>query len=270
MSTAATRWSVSVLSAARGGGMRNWWRMSLVESRLLLRRRTTLLSVLSGPAMMVLFGLLQDPPTPVAWAALAGVAGLIGMLISTYVTTTSVLTVRRESGVLNRLRTTELTGAQIVSAAAAPLAAVGVVQALVVFAVYLLLGAPVPAEPGMVVLAVVGCGLLCAAAGALTCTFSGTAEGVQYTSMPLLLTAAIGANLLAVPSLSDSVRAGLLLIPGTAASDLVARAWAGPSPDLVTLPGGLPAVGVDLALLVAWSLLFALAARARWRWTARD
>ncbi len=252
---------------SRAAGLARWARMAGFEARVLMRRRTTVLSVLSGPALMIFFPLVQKPPDALAWAAIAGVAGLIGLLVSTYSTATSVLTLRRESGVLNRQRTTELTGAQIVTAAAAPLFAVGAVQTIVIYAVYLLMGAPAPVNPALVGIAAVVGGLFCVAAAAATCTVSRSAEGVQYSVLPLLLGAAIGANLVASPLLPDGVRAMVLLIPGTPVADLVARGWIGDAPGLAVYP--VPAVVADLVLIAAWSLLAVLVARLRWRWTAR-
>lgn len=252
---------------ARAAAFARWVRMVGFEARVLVRRRTTVLSVLSGPALMIFFPLVQKPPDALAWAAIAGVAGLIGMLVSTYATATSVLTLRRESGVLNRQRTTELTGVQIVTAASAPLFMVGALQTVLIYGVYLLLGAPAPVNPAVVGVAVVAGGLFCVTAAAVTCTVSRSAEGVQYSVLPLLLGAAIGANLVASPLLPDGVRALVLLIPGTPIADLVARGWIGDAPGLAVYP--VPAVVADLVLIAGWSLFAVLAARVRWRWTAR-
>jgi ABC-2 type transport system permease protein len=256
------------VAAESGLGFGRWWVMVLFEARLLARRRTTLLSVLSGPALMIVFALLQGPQNPAAWAVLGGLAGLVGLLTSTYMTATGVLTLRRESGVLSRQRTTELTGWQIVTAAVFPLFAVGVAQALAALAVYVALGAPSPQRPDLVLLGLLLGGVLCAAAAALTCTVSSSAEGVQFAAMPLLLAAAIGANILSSGA-SDDVRSAMLLIPGTASADLVTRGWVGASPELVTLPLPMPVVLADVVLLAAWTVLLAGSAAARWCWTSR-
>lgn len=267
MTATTTGTDTAARAVSRRAGLARWARMVGFEALVLARRRTTVLSVLSGPALMIFFPLVQEPPNALAWAAIAGVAGLIGLLVSTYSTATSVFTLRRESGVLNRQRTTELTGAQIVAAAAAPLFAVGVLQTVVIYVVYLVMGAPAPANPALVGVAALAGGLFCVAAATATCTVSRSAEGVQYTVLPLLLGAAIGANLVASPLLPDGVRAVVMLIPGTSMADLVARGWIGDAPGLAVLP--VPAVPADLGLLVLWSALALAVARIRWRWTAR-
>lgn len=253
-----------------GGGAARWASAVGFEARVMARRPVTVLSVLFGPAVMIMFAVAQRPATPAAWAVLAGVASLLGMLISGYGTVASVLTVRRESGVLNRQRTTELTAAGIVTSTAAPLFLVGVVQTLVIFGVYVGLGAPMPQRPELVLLATLLGGVFCAAAGALTCTISRSAESVQFTSAPLLIGSAVAANLLASPFVPDAVRSIVLLVPGTSMSDLVTRAWLGESPGLITLPVGVPVVLVDLILLVLWTVLCVLLSRVRWRWTSRS
>lgn len=253
---------------AAGRGWTRLRNMITIETRLLFRRRTTLLSVLAGPAILLAYALLLDPQTPVAWAALSGLAGVVGLLITTYSPATSVLTLRRESLVLSRLRTTELSGGQIVAAAFTPLLAVGVLQGLVMFAVYAALGAPVPQRPDLILLGMLLAGVLVVAAAAVTSTISTSAEGVQFAVMPLLLAAAVGANIVA-GNFPDEVRAAMLLIPVTPLADLVARAWIGTAPEMVQLPLGLPPVLVDLLLLAAWTVVFTLVARDRWRWTPR-
>ncbi|MEQ3548931.1 ABC transporter permease [Pseudonocardia nematodicida] len=244
-----------------------WRRLAPVEARLLLRRRTTLFGLLSGPLMMVFFALVAGPDTAEGWGRLAGLAGLVGMLISVYTTSATVFTLRRESGALSRLRTTELTGPGIVAGAGAPLLVAGVAQALLVCGVYLALGAPLPVNPALLVAALALCGVFCVAAGALTATVSRNVEGVQFTIAPLLLAAAVAANVLVAGGAPDALRGAMMLVPGVPVADLAFRAWAGsgPAPDVA----GVPAVLVGLVLLLGWTAVAAFGAAARWRWTPR-
>lgn len=245
----------------RGG---RWWRLAPFETRLLLRRRTTLLGLLCGPALMVLFGVLAAPGTAEDWGTLAGSACLVGMLVSVYVTAATVFTLRRESGALARLRTTELTGPGIVAAAGVPLLVAGTGQAVLVCVVYIVVGAPVPVNPALLVAALLLGAVFCVAAGALTATAGSSVEGVQFTATPLLLAAAVAANLLPVGGTPGAV---VLAVPGVPVADLVARAWAGsgPAPDVAGVPAGV----LGSVLLLVWTAVAVLAAAARWRWTPR-
>lgn len=263
-----TRSAATEPGTAHGGAPRGgrWWRLAPVEARLLLRRRTTLIGMLSGPAMMILFAVLVRPDSAPGWGMLAGLAALVGTLVSVYVTAATVFTLRRESGALSRLRTTELSGPGIVLAAGVPLLVVGLVQALLVVAVYLLLGAPIPANPALLVLGLVLGGAFCVAAGAATSTFSRSAESVQFTATPLLLVAAVAANVL-VSGATGPLRGALLLVPGTPMADVVALAWAGAGPG--TDVAGIPALLLDPLLLILWTAAAVLIATASWRWTPR-
>ena len=64
-------------------------------------------------------------------------------------------------------------------------------------------------------------------------------------------------------------RAAMLLIPGTAAADMIARGWIGSAPELVTLPLPVPVLLVDVMLLIGWTAAFGVLAASRWRWTPR-
>lgn len=244
-----------------------WWRLAPIEARLLMRRRTTLLGLLSGPVVMIGFGLLARPSDPGAWGLLAGLASLVGMLIAVYTTAATVFTMRRETGALARLRTTELTGPGIVAGSGTPLLVAGVGQALLVCGVYLAVGAPFPANPVLLLAALLLGGVFCVAAGAFTATVSRSVEGVQYTVAPLLLAAAVAANLLASGALPAPLAGALLLVPGVPIADLVQRAWSGASP--LTDVAGVPTPAVGLALLALWTGVAVLGAAARWRWTPR-
>lgn len=246
----------------RGG---RWWRLAPIEARLLLRRRTTLLGVLSGPLVMIFFAVVLRPAEPQGWGALAGLGAYIGMLISVYTTAATVFTLRRESGALSRLRTTELTGSGIVVGTGAPLVVVGLVQTLLIGAVYVALGAPLPENPLLLLAALVLGGAFCVAAGALTSTFSRSAESVQFTAAPLLLVGSVAVNILST-GVDGVLRGILLLVPGTPVADLVGIAWTGPA---VAEVAGVPSWLLGLVVTAVWTAVAVVGAVARWRWTAR-
>lgn len=246
----------------RGG---RWWRLAPIEARLLLRRRTTLFGVLSGPLVMVFFAVVLRPAEPQGWGALAGLGAYIGMLISVYTTAATVFTLRRESGALSRLRTTELTGPGIVVGTGAPLLVIGLVQTLLLCGVYVALGAPMPVNPVLLLAALVFGAAFCVVAGALTSTVSRSAESVQFTAMPLLLVGSVAVNILAT-GVDGALRGALLLVPGTPVADLVAIAWTG---GTVPEVAGVPSWLLGLVVTGLWTAAAGLGTAARWRWTAR-
>ncbi|BBG04133.1 MULTISPECIES: ABC transporter permease [Pseudonocardia] len=253
---------MSAPTRQRGG---RWWRLAAVEARMLLRRRTVLLSLLAGPLMMVFFAVVVAPEGPEGWGMLAGIAGLVGMLLSVYTTAATVFTMRRESGALSRLRTTELTGPGIVAATGTPLFVVGALQTLLVLGVFIALGAPPPAQPLLLVAPLVLGGAFCVVVGALTSTFSSGAESVQFTVLPLVISTSVAANLLAT-GVDGPLRGALLLVPGTPVADLLVTAWTGVPGAAV---GGISSTVLGPVLLLGWIVVAVLGAAARWRWTSR-
>ncbi|SFN87987.1 ABC-2 type transport system permease protein [Pseudonocardia ammonioxydans] len=252
----------------RGG---RWWRLAPIEARLLLRRRTTAFGVLSGPLVMIFFALVARPDSPQGWGVLAGLGAFVGMLIAVYTTAATVFTLRRESGALARLRTTELTGPGIVAGTGAPLLVIGVVQTVLICGVYVALGAPLPANPVLLLAALLLGGAFCVAAGALTSTFSRSAESVQFTASPLLLVGAVAVNVLGT-GVDGPLRGILLLVPGTPVADLVGLAWAGGAVGGAAdgaAVGGVPSWLFGLGVTVVWTAVAVLGTTARWRWTPR-
>lgn len=239
------------------------------EFRLLTKQRTTVIMTLAAPAFLLAFPLLSEPGSEAEWLALLPPMSVLVLLVSSYVTTATTITNRRENQVFKRLRTTELTRTQMLTGLLAPLALIGVGQVMAVIGGYRLLGAPPPTNPGLLAAAVLATTLLSVVAGVTTATFAANNERVQLVSFPLLLIGAIAANVLMNPAAGDD-RWLVLLAPFAACADLIARGLGAPPQLLAQVPVAVAPVIVDLGLIAAWGLAFALLAVRRWKWEPRS
>lgn len=248
-------------------------RLARFETQMLVRQRTTLLTLLCGPLAILFLVSVSPGSSPAALAALTGMGVLVVMAVTTHLAAVMLTVNRREAQVLKRLRTSELSSRELVAGVYLPLVVVGVVEALAVLAVVVGRGGPLPDALGWlpwaagVLLASVGL----VAAGVAVAGMAGNAEKANWAAVPLLFVISVAGNLLTVPAMPEAARQVLLLLPFTSAVDLLARTG-GVSEGLVTAPlvgGALPAVLVDLLLLLAWTAVSAWLARRLWRWEPR-
>ncbi|TDD40754.1 ABC transporter permease [Saccharopolyspora elongata] len=231
--------------------------LSSAEWKLLMRNKTV---ALSATLMPLLLGLLLGTSVPGSadlqvWSATLTTQLLAVQGLTVYFTVTTALTSRREDLYLKRLRSSEQSAATILTGLLSPAVLLGFGQMIVLFGISVGLGAPLPASPVALVLAMIPGVALAVAAGAATSGRTSTAEQAQITTMPwliVLLGSAVWASLSTSPA--------VVLLPGGAFGDLVHRAMSG-----VDLLGGLPALGV----LVAWTAVLGLLARAWFRWEPR-
>ncbi|GAB7192306.1 hypothetical protein NUM3379_30150 [Kineococcus sp. NUM-3379] len=238
------------------------------EAAVLLRQRTTLLTLLLGPAVAVGLALAQRGAGPQVWTQLLGTAMLMLLALTVHYPALTVAVGRRESRVFARLRTSELTGAGVLAGVLAPLVVAGLLGAALVCLLYGVLGgvAPTGVLPVLgVVLATAG--LLAAALAVATATPS--TEAANWTALPLVLVASVAGQVLLAPGAGEGLRTVALLLPFASLADLLARTSSAPL-DLPATALPLPPEVADVLLLAAWTLLFAAVARRRWRWGPRD
>ncbi|MEU1019227.1 ABC transporter permease [Streptomyces sp. NPDC005900] len=185
------------------------------------------------------------------------------LLFAVYATLTGVYVARREELVLKRLRTGELRDAEILTGAALPSLAIGIVQCLVLgVGCAVLLDAGAPSAPHLVVLGVAAGLVMFAALAAVTGSFSRTTESAQVMSMPLIFVSMIGSGLI-VPFevMPDKVARICELLPLSSVVELVRGGWAGHLSTGDTLGA--------LATAVVWTLLSVFAVRRWFRWEPR-
>ncbi|MDT0308979.1 ABC transporter permease [Streptomyces sp. DSM 44917] len=239
------------------------------ELTLLLRNRTAFLLALLMPVAMV--GLswsssreweLDGTGLSRGEAVLTGGIGLVLVLV-VYQGLIPVYVARREERVLKRLRTGELTDAEILAGSALPSAALALAQCVVLVAAgAALLDVRAPAAAPLLVAGTVLGVVLLAALAAATAALTRTVESAQVTGMPLLMASVLGSGLFVpLAVLPDRVADACRMLPLTPVVELVTGGWL----------GGLNAAeaGRALALGMAWTAVAVFAVRRRFRWEPR-
>ena len=237
-------------------------RHGLFEIRLLFRRKLTMFSATVLPVglcVLTWFTVRKAPPEN--WGTLVGDRFTMLMVLSVFMTSMTIYTARRQSLVLKRLRTTELTDAGVIGAITMPVLVMGVVQALIYFAFCLFLGAPMPAHPWLVVLGMAAGLLLTVAAGMATAALSKSVEATHVTSFPVLVGALAG--LFMVGAGSSGVATAGVLMPLLGPADLLAKGWSGFDTGVTPIT-----TGVGSTLL--WAVVFAAVIGRFFKWEPRS
>ena len=243
--------------------------MAAFETRMLARQRTTLLTLLMGPALVFAIALVQQTADPTAWSRLMGLGSLVVIVFSTHWGALFVAVARREQQVFKRLRTSELSSAQLVTAVFGPFVVLGLLEVALVSALFAARGGvhPQAVLPWAVGVLLASAGLV--AAGVAVATVSASTEKANWTGVPLIFLVAGAANLLLIPLPDDRVSALLLVVPFVSLVDLVSRSTNVPT-GLAELPVPLPPEVTDLLLLALWSAVAVWFAASRWRWEPRS
>lgn len=227
--------------------------LARAELKLLLRNKTVATSALLMPIMIGVFASLQPPAGagPEVWSIAISAQLLMVLGLTVYFATTAALAARREDRYLKRLRSGEASDAVILSGLLAPALVLALVQSVLMLAISVLMGAPLPVSPLLILLGLVlGTGL-CLAAGAATSGRTSSSEQAQITTLPLFF-ALVGGAVLGATSPYG------VLLPGGGLAVLVQHAFTGAGALL-------PAIGS----LLAWTLLFTLLAKTWFRWEPR-
>ena len=242
--------------------------LARAEAVALLRQRSTLLTVLLGPFLVVVLAVAQRGAPAAAWTHLLSTALPTLLMLVVHFPVLVVVVSRRETRVLARLRTSELSPAELVAGTALPLAAVGAASAALTCGLYRLLGGVAPAGAWPVLgIALAIAGMLAAAMAVATATAS--AESANWTAMPLVLVVTVAGQVLLAGAGGAELRTAALLLPFASLPDLLARTSSAPLEVPATALPGSPEL-VDVLLLAAWTALAALVAHRRWRWGPRD
>ncbi|MGI5221674.1 ABC transporter permease [Nocardia sp. CA-290969] len=246
--------------------------MAATEFKLILRRPGTASIVLLLPAVLIGLTYIGERPDSAArWGATIGTHVVIALLLTVYVNAAVLMTNRRENLIFKRLRTSELGGTGIMLSICIPFVLLSMFQIVLVGGFNLATGATVPQVPDLIGVAV-GLGIVATlAASAMTAALTGTTERVQFTTMPILLGGAVGAQIVTA-DLDMNLRWAALVLPLVALADLIAKGWAGMDSGITTLPANIEVsvVTVDIALTAGWCLLAIAVAVARWRWEPRS
>ncbi|MFG2132746.1 ABC transporter permease [Streptomyces sp. NPDC048751] len=185
------------------------------------------------------------------------------LLFAVYGTLVGVYTARREELVLKRLRTGELRDVEILTGAALPAVATGLVQSLLLaVGCTVLLDVPAPKAPHLAVLGLLLGLAMCAALAGATAAVTRTVESAQVTTMPLMLVSMVGSGVtFPLELLPDNVASVCELLPLSPVITLVRGGWTG---DL----SAYEALGA-LANALAWTVIAVFAVRRWFRWEPR-
>ena len=237
--------------------------LSIVELRLLLRRRITAFSVLVVPvglAALTLFG--ERPDDTAMWGRTLSTNFVLLTMLSAYLVSLTVFTARRQARVLKRLRTSELSDTAILGGVLAPVVVVGLAQTVAYLVFCVATGAPAPTAPVPVVAGVVLGVAVATAAGVATACLTRTVEATQLTGTPVLLAGVAGTFM--TTSAEPAVAAAGLAMPLAGPADLVARGWSAG----ITIED-LPVVPLDLASSVLWLVVAGVVFHRAFRWDPR-
>ncbi|WP_225099846.1 ABC transporter permease [Streptomyces sp. CoH27] len=184
-------------------------------------------------------------------------------LFAVYTSLVNAYVARREELVLKRLRTGELSDAEILTGTALPAVALGLAQALLLCtgcAVLLHTGAP--KAPYLTLLGLVAGLVLSAALAALTSSFTRSVESGQVTALPLVFVSMSGSGIMFPTQVMPEKLASVCeLLPLSPAVRLVGAGWTGQL-------SAYEALGT-VATALAWIIVAVFAVRRWFRWEPR-
>lgn len=275
MTAAAT--TTPAPATATGGPSRSSRVRSLAaaETRLLLRNRTALVNSVVLPLLLVaavpVLGAGEDGVAlgPLLLQAAVGIT----LIYLTYYNLVTTYVARREDLVLQRMRTGELTGTEVLAATAAPTLLITVGQLAVVAVGVLALGEwTAPADVVLPVVGVLAGILLMVLLAAASTSFTRTPESAQITTLPIVLVnTALSGLLYPISVFPDWLATVARLLPVTPVIELVQLGLAGTTWDGETVSGGdLWAAALQpAAVLAVWLVVAGVAAARGFRWAPR-
>ncbi|WP_042940123.1 ABC transporter permease [Rhodococcus sp. AW25M09] len=255
--------------------MRTMTALSRAEFTLLGRNRVLLFNAIVLPLLLPIALLIVGKSNELTEVVVAGALELFVLILLVFMVFYNMLSIyatRRDELVLKRLRTGESSDVQILLGPAVPSLILTVILGLVVSAVVLAFGGPVPINALLVAVALLGGAALFAALALITSAFTRNAEAAQITSLPVILVAMAGSAMLR-EVLPESFSRVVELTPMAAVSDLLNLGWFG-----TTTPGeaslGFAATFAEatmpLVVMLAWIVGSLLIGRTHFRWEPRS
>lgn len=265
-----------------GSTVKRFMALARAETLQFVRNKTLLINAAVVPiAFALVMYFVQsgnDEASKVDAAATAMEYFLLFALMSVqYYTVLSMVTTRRDEGVLKRLRTGESRHVEILSASSFPGAVLTIVFTVVIAVLLMVLGAPGPVNVVPIIVAVL-LGLAVVSGLALvTSGFTKNAEAAQITSLPVvvLLFASMGLFRQLYP---EAVTEIVDRTPFALIFDLAQYGWAGNTMmDRISADGAAPlSSGEVLAetwqmmlILVVWAVVCLWAGAKYVRWDVR-
>ena len=248
--------------------------VAAAETRLLVRNRTAVVNSVVAPLLLVaVAAVLGIGGGAVGGMDLLVTAAVVTLVFLTYYNLVTTYVARREDLVLQRMRTGELTDAQVLTATAVPTLLVTVGQlALVTAGIVALGGWRAPADVVLPLLAVLLGTVLMVTLATASTLFTRTPESAQITTLPVVLVATVSSGLffpLAV--LPDALAAAARLLPVTPVVELLQLGLAGRTWDGEAVAGAdlwAAALG-PVVTLVAWTAVAGVLTLRWFRWAPR-
>lgn len=238
--------TLRAIMALAGSEIRLLWRNRLVASTAVL------LPLAMGAGLAATGQQIGD-----GWGGTAGLQLLTMLLLTVYISATTAVAARRSGLVLKRLRSGETPEWAILVGMLLPTVGLALVQSLLLCGMLVAFGASLPDQPLLLLVAMVGGAVLCAALALATTRITTTAEMAQVTTTPYFFAALAGA-LWVLSKPVDDVTQLMLIAPGGAIVQLVRGGWDG---------GGEPLLAI--VALVAWIVVAADVAKRTFRWEPR-
>src|ERR1700710_2444518 len=177
---------------SRGSARRRVLALAAAETRLLLRNRTAVVNTVLMPVALVagVGAITASNGGTVDGPGLVASAIGVTLIFVTFYNLVTTFVARREELVLQRMRTGELTDAEVLLGTAVPTLLVTVVQVVVVGVGVVVLGEwSAPVDVVLPLVALLGGGALMVVLAAVSTSFTRTVEAAQFTTLPMVLTA---------------------------------------------------------------------------------
>src|SRR3954464_454199 len=260
---------------SRGSARRRVLALASAEIRLLLRSRTAAVNSLLGPVLLMgsVGAITVSNGGELDGPGLITSAIGIALIFVTYYNLVTTFVARREELVLQRMRTGELTDAEVLLGTAVPTLLVTAVQILIVGVGVVALGKwSAPVDVALPLLALLGGCALMVVLAAVSTSFTRTVEAAQFTTLPLVLAATMLSGLLVpLAAFPEPVGQAVRFLPLNPVIELsrlglVGETWNGRAVDTA---GAWAAAPLPLAVLAGWLVIGAIIARAVFRWAPR-
>ncbi|HYO20661.1 MAG TPA: ABC transporter permease [Dermatophilaceae bacterium] len=249
--------------------------LARAEALLLRRNPIALLTAAAMPVAMVLFVRLYQPDGAGGGLGAQVVTTLTAftLILVVYYNLVTALVARREELVLKRLRTGETSDAEILAGTAVPAVALAWGQILIgILAAVTVLGLGIPANPALVLVAVVLGTAVFVLLAAVSTALTRTVEMAQVTTAPVLFVPLIlSGAMIPLTSLPDPLQRLAQVMPLTPVVDLVRLGLTGTTSDgaSVDLAGSFGPAVVPVLILTAWVAAGTWATRRWFRWEPR-
>jgi ABC-2 type transport system permease protein len=259
----------------RGGARRRVLAIAAAEIRLLLRNRTAVVNSLLMPLLLVagIAVITRANGGELDGARIVTSAIGVTLVFLTYANLVTTFVARREDLVLQRMRTGELTDAEVLLGTAVPTLLVTAVQIVLVGAGVAVLGRwSAPVDVVLPLLAVAGGGALMVALAAASTSLARTVESAQLSTLPLVLaTTTLSGLIVPLTGFPEQLAQAARFLPlnpviELAQLGLVGETWDGRAVDTA---GAWAAAPLPLAVLAGWLVGGALLARLVFRWAPR-